>query len=237
MNKTRNGSGNVANAKRKPDASNGPTGILADNFRRELRQIVSKKDRPGFNIDQFVADIENIDALKTNRPDWIRQLEEEGAVRLKRVSTTELFADRLAEKKRLERIRDGLTALQSAFDAMLPERRRELAKEAFCAAKRVAEEPDKALLALLGSVLTGVKGAIAELSKSTPSSATDLRRQTAIVMVAAIFHRHGLPIGVGPKSPYIKVCELVGVARATVQKYIPQIKPNLDRHLKDLYGD
>ena len=214
----------------------GPTGPLMDTRKDKLRAILSKRRRPEVKVEQLVADLENLDALRTNRPDWVKAAESQGIV-LQPATVAEFFPEQLVDKKNLERMRDGLTALKKTFDRLPPKRRRQLALDAFSAAQTADASADVALQVLFETILNGVKSTITALSKSTPPSDEALQRRAKVAGVAAAFYRHGVSIGVGKTSPFISVCKLLlNVSRATVQNYMPDLQKNLDQLVKDMYG-
>ncbi len=207
------------------------------NRQQQLRDILSKKkQRP--SVDQLVKDLESLDSLKRNRPDWIKRLESRGDVKLKRPTVAKFFPRQIADKRHLERVRDGLTALKKVFDGLPLDMRRALARTSFMAAQKESDGgADVALQALFEHVLAGVKYTIADLSRDTPSSDADLQRKLKVLGIAATFHRHGVTIGVGSSSPFVAVCGLFGISHNTVRTYRQHLDAKtLRQAVADLYG-
>ena len=165
-------------------------------------------------------------------------MESEGSVSLKRPTVAEFFPKKLADRKYLERVRDGLTALKRVFDGLPLDVRRELALRLFKAAQEKSDEgADVALQALFEHVLSGVKATISNLSRDTPSSDADLQRKSKVLGIAAVFHRHGVTIGVGSASPFVAVCDLFGIPRNTVKTYTQHLDAKTLRQAEaDMYG-
>jgi hypothetical protein len=203
-----------------------------------LRQILSKTPRPGLNLDQLVADIECLDALRTNRAEWIKRLEVAGDVALKPATLTVVIPAQISEKKNLERIRDGLSVLQKVFDILPPEKRREIGLAAFQAAAGANDDAGAALKVIFDTVLADIKATIAALSQSLPSSDYDLQRQAKLAGLVAVFRKHGLRTGKATKSPFVLVCkEFLGIPRTTVQAHLPAILKGASQYMQDVYGE
>jgi hypothetical protein len=212
----------------------GPAGLIMDERRARLVKMLSKKTRVGVNVAQLVADLENVDALKTNRPGWVKDAETMG-VELRPATVAEFSPEQLAAKKVLERMRDGLSALQKFFEPLPPDIRTSLGQAALSAAHRDGQAPDESVLALLEFLVGSARNLVAELSASLPPSDAALQRKAKIAAVAAIFHHHNVNIGVGTSSPFVTVCREFGVPRSTLMTYLPEIKDHLVQHVEALY--
>ena len=138
------------------------------------------------------------------------------------------------ERKKLERMRDALTALDTLFAAMGRARRRRLARNAF----QGIEDSDAAaaLQILLKNILTGVRAGIAKWGEVIPASDRKLQMQAKVAAIAAVFHKHGMPIGVGSGSPFILTCGAFGISRSTAARYLPEILPYIDQYVQDVFG-
>jgi hypothetical protein len=199
---------------------------------RKLVAILSKTYRPGVNVEQLVNDLECLDVLRHNPPGWIT----DSGVRYTPATVPNFFANQVAGKKQIERMRDGLTALKKFMEPLAPEIQQQLARAAFAT---VENETDAraALEKVLDFLIGSAKNLIAEISQQTPASDHALQRKTKVLGVMAAFARHGVRIGTGVQSPFILVCKELGIPRATVQLYLKQNKEPIDELVKSMYGD
>ena len=63
-----------------------------------------------------------------------------------------------------------------------------------------------------------------------------LQMQAKVAAIAAVFHKHGMPIGVGSGSPFILTCGAFGISRSTAARYLPEILPYIDQYVQDVFG-
>lgn len=218
----------------------GPTGRAADARRGEIKKILlTGKRHRGPNVDQFATDIESvIDGLKAPSAPWIQELVDQGNISLKLATVDAFFPEHLRDKRRLERVRDGLTALAQVLNELPPEERQRLSHEAFVA---VTANPDAtsdvALMTVLNHVLNGVKGTVSLLSQATPPSDQSVQRLVKLMAIVATFHKHGEPMKLTEGSPFLQVCRIAGISRNTVKKYFPLLKNRgFDRLVADTFG-
>jgi hypothetical protein len=213
-------------------AAGGPSGPIAEDRQRNLGSILKHFVRRT-EIDQVIAHLECADALRATHPEWIKRLTLTGQVKLKPAKAEEFFAENIAAKKKLQRVRDGITAMNQVFGALPLESRRSIAIEVFQAAEQAGNTADVALQALLEQLLGGIKKTISALSESTPASDSKLLVIAKIAYVGAVFHRYGIKIAQNERSPFILVCNEFGMSRSTVRRHLDEIRPHLDQLVID----
>jgi hypothetical protein len=91
------------------------------------------------------------------------------------------------------------------------------------------------IVAVLNNLRQMCQEQIDRIDVEVPATDAQLHHLLRLATVAAVFKHHELAIGTGTDSPFVAICEAVGVSRKFVRTWLGKL--DIDRFASDIYGE